>query len=562
MKKLIYKHKVLFSISVILTITDAIATVYFAFILKMILDSVSLGSLDVFRNVIIFSVIYLFASITISYLRNIFQSLYIRKTLIDIKNEIFRKILGKSFKSFYQENTAAYISVVTNDINLIEQDYLINKMNLIYNGVSFIIALFSIVKISIPITISVIAVSIFPLLISTIFKNSIAKSKKMYSDALSVYTTKVKDIFSGFEVIKSFKIENKTLDEHERSNILTEDKKYKYNVINIFADTLSSASGSLIFLVALGFGTYLVIKNRLTIGEMIATVQLINHIVNPLVTTSQKLNRLNSVKLIENKISDLIDENQEVTTGLNIAGFEKNISFENITFTYDNNKNILEHINLKVNKGQKIAIVGESGSGKSTILRLLLRYYDNYIGTIKIDDTNILDIGYQSLYSLISMIHQNVFMFDSSIKDNITLFSNYDEDEVLEAVKKAGLSNYINSHQEGLESNVGENGCYLSGGERQRIAIARALLKRTPILILDEATSSLDNETSYSIENQLLSIDNLTCIVVTHKLIGELLKKYDQIVVIKNGQIVESGDFYQLMEQKGYFYSLYNIQVS
>ena len=159
-----------------------------------------------------------------------------------------------------------------------------------------------------------------------------------------------------------------------------------------------------------------------------------------------------------------------------------------------------------------------------------------------------------------SMIQQNVFMFDDTIKENIKLFANYSDEEVLEICKRSGLSNLIKSLPNGINSLVGENGNKLSGGEKQRIAIARSLINNTKILILDESTSALDNETSYNLENSLLSIDELTLIVVTHKLIKSILIKYDEIIVMKEGNIIEKGPFEELINAKGYFYNLYYLQ--
>ena len=220
----------------------------------------------------------------------------------------------------------------------------------------------------------------------------------------------------------------------------------------------------------------------------------------------------------------------------------------------------MDNINLTLKKNKKYAIVGESGSGKSTLIKLLMRYYNDYSGSILIDNNDLKSIYSSDLYKNISMIQQNVFMFDDSIKENIRLYSNHDDDDILKSCERAGLSKLINSLPNGIDSLVGENGNKLSGGEKQRIAIARALINDTQILILDESTSALDNETAYNLENSLLNLKDLTLVTVTHKLIKNILNKYDEIIVMKNGSVVEKGSFEYLLSQKGYFYSLYYIQ--
>lgn len=220
----------------------------------------------------------------------------------------------------------------------------------------------------------------------------------------------------------------------------------------------------------------------------------------------------------------------------------------------------MDNINLTLEKNKKYAIVGESGSGKSTLIKLLMRYYNDYSGSILIDNNDLKSIYSSDLYKNISMIQQNVFMFDDSIKENIRLYSNHDDDDILKSCERAGLSKLINNLPNGIDSLVGENGNKLSGGEKQRIAIARALINNTQILILDESTSALDNETAYNLENSLLDLKDLTLVTVTHKLIKNILNKYDEIIVMKNGSVVEKGSFEYLLSQKGYFYSLYYIQ--
>ena len=287
--------------------------------------------------------------------------------------------------------------------------------------------------------------------------------------------------------------------------------------------------------------------------------QLLNNVVNPIVDISSSVTRLKSVKLISKKINTIINENNEEKGSISKKTFDKNIILKNVEFKYNNDKQILNGISFNFIKGKKYVLVGNSGSGKSTILNLILNYYEDFKGSITIDGIDNRQIKSTDLYSLISVIQQNVFMFDDTIKSNITLFENYSDEEIEQAVKLSGLESLINSLPNKINSLVGENGCNLSGGEKQRIAIARAIIKKTPILILDEATSSLDNENSYNIEKSILNLENITCIIVTHKFIPSILEKYDCIVAVKNGLIEEMGTFNELIKNKGYFYSLYTL---
>lgn len=214
-------------------------------------------------------------------------------------------------------------------------------------------------------------------------------------------------------------------------------------------------------------------------------------------------------------------------------------------------------VSFQFEKGKSYAIVGPSGSGKSTLLHLLMGADENYTGSIYYDDTDLHRISSDSMHQLISVIWQNVFVFNASIKDNITMFGDFPEEDIQRAVKLSGLEPLIEKRGENYL--CGENGCNLSGGERQRIAIARSLLKKAPILLADEATASLDRETAFYVTKAILGIQDVTRIIVTHALDEELLRRYDCILALHNGKIAESGSFSSLMAQKGYFYSLYHV---
>lgn len=301
-------------------------------------------------------------------------------------------------------------------------------------------------------------------------------------------------------------------------------------------------------------------KKSISVGTAIIIIQLSTHIVGPVKTSISLINQIKSVSLIGKKVEDILNVNNESEECEEIKYFTDCIDIKNLNFSYTKERNALKNINLKFERNKKYAIVGESGCGKSTLIKLIMRYYNEYEGKITIDNKDLNKIYSSDLYKTISMIQQNVFMFDDSIKENIRLFSNYSDESVIESCKRSGIMGLINRIEDGINSLVGENGNKLSGGEKQRIAIARALINETKILILDESTSALDNETAYSLEKSLLNLENLTMIVVTHKLIKNLLTDYDEIIVMKDGMVIEKGSFEELIDIKGYFYSLYYIQ--
>lgn len=561
MKNYFFSNKLLLFINIIFIFISACFEVSIALVLKFIVDIGSGKDFSMLYITIFYSLIFVVFLYITDFLKRFFQILYTKKIMISLRKNIFRKIVEKDINDFNKENSAQYISMLTNDMNIIETDYFNSVFNIIFNSVRLFLGSIVIINLNIYIALSVFVMGAVSLLIPIIFNKKISKFKKNYSDKLAIFTTKIKDIFSGFEVIKSFNIENKINKEFQEYNCMVESSKYTFLKKNSIVEILTNLSGFLVFFTALCIATYLVMDDKMTFGSLIASVQLMNNIINPIAIISVLFNKVKSVKLIEEKIEKVTTNLYEDRTFVEKEDFNNSIRFNNVSFKYIDEKNVLNNISFELKKGNKYAIVGTSGSGKSTIIKLLLNYYNDFDGEITIDNISSKDIKPSSLYKMISIIHQNVFMFDGSIKDNITLFENFDELKVEEAIKFSGLNSLVNSLDNGYNSSVGENGQNISGGEKQRIAIARSIIRKTPILVLDEATSSLDNETGYNIENSILSIPKLTCLVITHKLIKDLLIKYDGIIVIQNGTVVEFGNFDELIDMKGYFYSLYNISL-
>ena len=252
------------------------------------------------------------------------------------------------------------------------------------------------------------------------------------------------------------------------------------------------------------------------------------------------------------KISEIIKIENDNILGKEIKEIDE-IKVANLKFMIDD-KEILKDVNFKFEKNKSYAIVGTSGSGKTTLINLLLGKYKNYLGDVYYNDIELKEISLDSLFEIASFVEQNVFIFDDSIINNITMFSNIDKTLLDEAINKSGLSQLIK--EKGENYKCGENGCNLSGGEKQRISIARALVKKSKILFLDEATSALDNETAISVINNLLEIDNVTKVMITHKLDEEVLLKFNEIIVMKNGMIVEAGNYSELINNNSTFKSL------
>lgn len=563
MKKLwkyLFKYKLLFFTRVLTISLAALSVICFDFMMGFIVDIFSNGETEKFVPIILASIFLIILLFVTECVDGYVMSSYIKNTVNYLRCDIFTKILNKDMKDFFLDNSGKYISILYNDIKIIEDSLLNNIFLVISSFISFIISLLFLFSISPSIVIFIVIFGILGFVIPNALSKKLIIEKNNYSHNLEEITSVTKDLFSGFEVIKGFNIGSKINTIFKNSSNTVESTKKKCSILESIIKGFSLSFSVTVYLGVLILGGYLMYKGEISVGTAIIIIQLSTHIVGPVKTSIALINQIKSVSLIADKIDEILYDSCEDIEEVSLPKFENSIEVKNLDFSYTNDRKALNNINLTFEKNKKYAIVGESGCGKSTLIKLLMRYYKDYNGDILIDNKDIHKIFSNDLYKNMSMIQQNVFMFDDSIKENIKLFANYSDEEVLSICDRSGLSNLISRLPDGINSLVGENGNKLSGGEKQRIAIARSLINNTKILILDESTSALDNETAYNLESSLLSINDLTLIVVTHKLIKNILLNYDEIIVMKDGMVIEKGSFDYLISLKGYFYSLYYLQ--
>lgn len=368
----------------------------------------------------------------------------------------------------------------------------------------------------------------------------------------------VKDALSGFAVMKSFKAEAELGQIFLGVTRDVEEAKRRKETLSSLIQSMGMIAGIVAQMAVFVLGAYLALSGRgITPGMVMAFVQLMGLAANPIAQVPPLLARRKAAGVLLDKMAEVLsfnlrEEGREVTAQLSEA-----IELLDVSFAYEEDTPVLRHISTRFDAGKSYAVVGASGSGKSTLLNLLMAGSSRYEGEIRYDGVELRQMSSASLYDITSLVQQNVFVFNSSLQDNITMFRDFKEEEVERAIQLSGLSAFRN--ERGADYPCGENGTGLSGGERQRISIARALLRQTPVLLVDEATAALDAQTAYHVTDSILKLKDLTRIVVTHRLEETLLRCYDRILVLKNGHIVETGTLEELMEEKGYFYSLYQV---
>lgn len=559
-KSFFRNNKLLYLLSLALSVASMIILIFFAYVAQRLLDVANKGSLDELKSVILFMFILIAALLIVELLAKSIKAAFFRKAMYQYKNDAFSMITKKGISSFASEATNSYLSILTNDATYIEENYLSGSILIVVKLVSLFGGLAMMIYYSWIMTIAIILLCLIPIAVSVVVGNKLQAVEKEISEKNESFMGKIKDLLSGFFIIKSFRAEDTAIRLFkEENNELEREKQRRKNTegnINAVSMVLSGSIQMSIFAV----GAILAIKGQITLGVVIAIVQLMNNIMQPIQELPILFAKKKAASGLIDKMGGFAKSNEEEVGTLELKSISNGIKFEDVSFSYnDDDKLALKDLSLSFDSGKSYAIVGESGSGKSTILRLIMRGYLNYDGAIKFDNNELKDIESTSLYNLLSMVQQDVFIFNSTIKDNITLYKDFDDAKVNRAIELSGLKTLI--EKKGLDFNCGENGVNLSGGERQRISIARSLLKNTKVLLMDEATSALDAETSKLVLDQILSLEELTRIVITHSLKKEELKKFDEILVMKNGEIVEQGTYDELITKKDYFYSLCNISL-
>ena len=480
---------------------------------------------------------------------------YVRKGIQQYKALAFEKLSNKSISAFTRENTGRYLSALTNDAGSVENQFLLYMPALVENVVSFFLSLGLMLWHSPMLTLVLVAGSAFPVMASLCLSGRYARWERQVSDENEGFTGRVKDLLSGFAVTKSFKAERQTQKIFEADNASLEGKKEGKNSFAALVNAVSTASGLLAQLATFIVGGFMAIQGIITPGTVMLFVNLCNGVLGPIQNVPTYFSGVRAARGLIRKLAELTQENASRSGDAIAPVLRDAITFKNVSFGYEPEKTVLHNISLDLEAGKKYAIVGASGSGKSTLLNLLMGGYGGYEGAITIDGKELNTIDPESLYDLLSLIGQNVFLFDATLRENITMFREFPEDAVDSAVERSGLTPVIAA--KGEHYRCGENGVGLSGGERQRVSIARSLLRGTPVLMLDEATAALDNQTAWEVTDAILSLEGLTRIVVTHRLEESLLRRYDAIIVLRDGHITEQGTFETLMEKKQYFYSLF-----
>ncbi len=540
--------KLLFIITIFFSVISSVASVSIALLLQQVLDIALEGSTSQFIRTLVLSLFYLVALGLVIYIYSLCSKRLNCNILKRMRHSVFDGLMKQNMEDFNSVNTADYLSVLNNDIKLIEENYLVPLLGTIQNIVLFVASIILMLYFDPIVTLCVIVTSLFMLIIPGLFGKSMQNRQDILSKKMSEFMKQLKDFLSGFEIIKTYRMESHTQKSFHQKNDDITTAKYSADKLLAANEGVSLVLALMVQASAIFLSAYFIVTGRITAGAMLGLIQVSGSLINPIVLVLQNLPKLQGSKPIIERINKFAEYQNLSLTGTVDPSFKNRISIESLNFSYKQDEAVLKDISLNLERNKKYAIIGKSGCGKTTLIRLLSGYYSNFTGEILYDDINLKQLDKDKLTEMSAIIHQNIYMFDETIQDNICLHNQYSDTELKRALSVSGVDMFLDNTKN-LATAVGENGSNLSGGQRQRIAVARAIIQEKPILILDEGTSAIDMKTAYDIESRLLATKELTLITITHSLNPELLRAYDKIIYMENGMIAKTGTYEELKNE-------------
>ena len=536
-------------------------TKLFEGIVKKVTNTGSIDFNGINKILLIVLIIYVTSAI-FSFIQAYVMANAATKTTYKLRNTITHKLNRLPVRYFETRNVGDILSIITNDIETLASN-LNNTIIQIVTSVMTIIGIL-IMMLSINVTMTLVVLILVPIMFF-IFGTIIGISQKYFTvqqKTLAKVNSEVEESFSGLNVITAFNHQEKSIETFNKENEKLYRASWKAQFLSGIMFPIINFIGNLGYVMVAIVGGILSINGKISVGNIQSFIQYVRNFTNPIGQIAQIINQLQSMSAASERIFEFLDAEEEILVEKeekmdNSLGL---VEFNNISFSYDGKKIVIEDFSSKVSKNKTVAIVGPTGAGKTTIVKLLMRFYDVDNGEIKVNGANIKNIKRKNLRDNFTMVLQDTWLFKGSVMENIRYAKlSATEEEVKEAAKKAHANHFIESLPNSYDFEINEEASNLSNGEKQLITIARAILADKPILILDEATSSIDTRTEVLVQKAMNKLmENRTTFVIAHRL--STIRNADTILVLKEGNIIEQGNHEELLKKEGFYYDLYNSQ--
>ncbi|MCX8059061.1 MAG: ABC transporter ATP-binding protein/permease [Spirochaetes bacterium] len=559
---LIKKNYKIFFIAIIIILLSNIVNIIIPIITKNVID-IYIKNKDLvgFYNELIklFILIMVFSLITFF---NIYTNEYLgQNILFSLKKKVFDHLIYLPSNYFDKTPVGKFISRIESDGEAV-RIFITNSILLILNDIILFIGMLIVMINKSPVlTLFLMIVVVFLAIFSVWYKNRIYPIWEKFRKVFSSMTGVLSDIIKGSILLKLNNLEGWGINKlnNELKKIFILGKKGDF-IDSLYHNTLfifESLTIALIIWITV-FKTSIV-KVNFSVGLLYLFTSYIRQFFGPIKNLTQQYQEVQKALAALSRIEEILNIEKEDFSGLDINDFKDKIVFNNVSFSYDNRKIVLKNVSFTIKKGEKVALVGKTGSGKTTIISILLRLYDGYKGSIKIDGIELKNINKGALRNLFSTVFQDIFLFEDNVKNNITIGKNIDDDYIFSFLDNIGIKEYFKRFSNGLYTNIGNEATNISTGEKQLVSIVRTYLRNSEIFIFDEATASIDRETEDLIYKSLNKFSkDKTCIIIAHKL--STIKNVDKIIVFHNGEVIEEGSYNELVSKNGYFAELVNIK--
>ncbi|MBQ6813527.1 MAG: ABC transporter ATP-binding protein [Methanobrevibacter sp.] len=560
-----YKLKVTITVicGILSTVFSVISPLLIGLATTAIFDGINSGNmnLEYIINLLIIVVILYIVSAVFSYLQSYFLLEITTDISYNLRKELIEKITHLSMSDLDKNTRGDILSRITNDIDSL-QTGLNQTFNQLLSGVITIVGV-TIMMLSINLWLTLATVVLIP--IAFIIITLVTKySQKYYLKQLEYRGSlngQIEETFTGHEIIRSFNQEKESMEIFREDNEKWYEQEWKSKFYSSLSAPLMNFISNFQYVIIAVLGAVFVLQNAIAVGDILAFIQYSKNFTTPIQQITRVMNMVQTAMAANERIFEFLKtEDEDNPSKKQISEMNDEIRFENITFGYNKDEPVIQNLSFKAKRGEKIAIVGETGAGKTTIVKLLMRFYDLDSGEISIDGVNINEYDKHSIRSLVGMVLQDTWLFNDTIYNNI-LYGKLDatEEEVINASKEAHADNFIRQIPDGYESELNEDVDNISHGQKQLLTIARTILSNKQILILDEATSSVDTRTEKIIQEAMDKLmENRTSFIIAHRL--STVRNADKIIVIENGTIIEQGTHEELLKQKGYYYNTLNTQ--
>lgn len=539
--RLYYKRNLLLVIfAVVISILSQIVMPVSAVLEQKLIDFIIQCNVTDFVNILGCVAVVTGLSVAVYYIKAMVNSRLKAHITENLRNDLYESIMRRGVALFNSQDTAEYISILENDAETVADNYSTPIWSLIGAGFAAIVSMsimfyYNVLLMFVAMIGSFLAFWL-PIIITKKLRYKLVEKSQQEAEI----TINLKESFNGHNVVSEFGVfdtfkKKFTIENHKLSQII-----YNFSMLVARLENSSVVMGKITKLITFSIAGVMAIKGHIIIGTVLLFVSLYEYFNSYVMLFSQCVPLLRSCKPIKDKLMNILSEADESSDGNELPSFENEIKVCGLSFAYKENQLVLKNLDFIIHKCEKIVMMGQSGCGKSTFIKLISGNYNEYQGNIFFDNMELRTLDKTQLHKIVTVINQNVYMFNDTIRNNICLGENFSEEKLDDAIKRSGVDRFIQNISGGIDGECGEGGCNLSGGQKQRIAIARALIRNVNFLILDEGVSAIDINNANMIEQELLDMPNLTLLTITHRIKDGLNEKYDRMVSMADGRIIGS----------------------